>query len=77
MAKKLFNFYLEDAIKELAMNKLENIMGKREKGAFASLIRVMINEFVCSNDENYLNKVIPKVEEEYVNTQLKNKRSTM
>lgn len=75
--KKLFNFYLDDNIKEAAIKKLEDKMGKREKGAFASLIRVMLNDFVLNKDDAYINELIKLVETEYAYSQLKNKRSTM
>ena len=74
--KKLFNFYLEDSIKEQAIKKLEVIMGKREKGAFASLIRVMISNFVFSNDDKYIDDLIKLVDKEYAYSN-KNKRSSM
>lgn len=73
--KKLFNFYLEDSVKLAAIKKLEDKMGKTEKGALAALIRVLLNDFVFNNKD--CTDLVRLVEEEYTYCKLKNKRSTL
>ena len=73
--KRLFNFYLEDSVKDAAVRKLETKMGKKEKGALASLLRVLLNKFVT--DDSDCNELIKQIEKEYQYSQLKNKRSTL
>ena len=73
--KKLFNFYLEDHVKECATRKLESLMGKTEKGALASLIRVMLNNFIAN--EEVSNKLIEQVAEEYEYSQTRKLRSRL
>lgn len=75
--KALFNFYLDDAMKEEARTKIETICGKQEKGQLASLIRVLLKRFLMCDDYDVLNNIAEDVENEYVTTQLKNKRSIM
>ena len=77
MEKRLFNFYLDDSTKDAAILKLEKYMGKKEKGALSSLIRVMLKNFVMTTDSDEIAALIEKVDEEYYYSQLKNKRSTM
>lgn len=73
--KRLFNFYLEDSVKNAAVRKLEAKMGKKEKGALASLLRVLLNKFVM--DDGDCDELIKQIEKEYQYSQLKNKRSTL
>ena len=72
--KKLFNFYLEDDVKKQVTQKLEDTMGKTEKGALAALIRVLLQKFMLDDDVVDLCKAVA---EEYEYTQTKNKRSKM
>ena len=51
MAKSLFNLYLDDSVKQKAMAKLIRLNGETTKGQLASFIRVKINEFVQTPDE--------------------------
>ena len=76
MEKRLFNFYLDEDIKTRCIDKLERSMGKKEKGAFASLIRVLLKQFLLY-DNNISKDIIDKVNDEYAYSQIKNKRSTM
>lgn len=73
--KKLFNFYLEDEIKEKVTTKLTKEIGKTEKGALASLIRVMLYDYLATEEVNP--SLIKRVMDEYIYTQTKNKRSKM
>jgi len=73
--KRLFNFYLDDSVKNAAVRKLEAKMGKKEKGALASLLRVLLNKFVT--DDGDCDELIRQIEKEYQYSQLKNKRSTL
>jgi len=73
--KKLFNFYLEDEIKEKVTAKLTKEIGHTEKGALASLIRVMLYDYLATEEVNP--GLIKRVMDEYIYTQTKNKRSKM
>ena len=75
--KALFNFYLDDMVKEKAIEKVEKICGKQEKGQLASLIRVLLKRFLACDDSDELDDIAEEVESEYVTSQLKNKRSVM
>lgn len=76
MEKKLFNFYLDNDIKTKCITKLEGIMGKKEKGAFASLIRVLLKQFLLCDAEKSA-QIVEEVNDEYEYSQIKNKRSSM
>ena len=75
--KALFNFYLDDMVKEKAIEKVEKICGKQEKGQLASLIRVLLKRFLACDDSDELDDIAEEVESEDVTSQLKNKRSVM
>ena len=64
MAKSLFNLYLDDNIKQRAMAKLTRLNGETTKGQLASFIRVKINEFVQTPDEEVDKKLLLNVLEE-------------
>jgi len=64
MAKSLFNLYLDDSVKQKAMAKLIRLNGETTKGQLASFIRVKINEFVQTPDEEVDKKLLLNVLEE-------------
>lgn len=72
---RLFNFYLDDATKELAIAKLERLTGEKPKGQLASLIRVMLREFVTTPDDRISANLRELIEKEYQYTTKMNKRS--
>ena len=63
MSKSLFNFYLDDKLKEAAM-KLARLNGTTSKGQLASFIRVQIQNFVETPDEDISPKLMLKVLQE-------------
>ena len=73
--KKLFNFYLEDEVKDKVILKLTQEIGHTEKGVLASLIRVMLADFLLAEEVD--KNLIKRVTDEYIYTQKKNKRSKM
>ena len=75
--KRLFNFYLDDGVKESATKRIESLCGIQEKGQLASLIRVLLNEFLETNDNARLTSIASKVTEEYCLTTHCNKRSKL
>lgn len=75
--KSLFNFYLDDGVKQQSIDKLERICGKQEKGLLASLLRVMLNQFVNTPDEKINPLLVDSIEAEYMYSQKKNKRSRL
>lgn len=75
MPSNLYNFYISDELKRNVVNKLEACMGKKEKGAMAALIRVLLNQFVNTPTPNPL--LINAIEKEYTYSTKKNKRSRL
>lgn len=61
MSKSLFNFYLDDKLKEAAIMKLARLNGTTSKGQLASFIRVQIQNFVETPDEDISPKLMLKV----------------
>lgn len=64
MSKSLFNFYLDDKLKEAAIMKLTRLNGTTSKGQLASFIRVQIQNFVETPDEDISPKLMLKVLQE-------------
>lgn len=75
--KTLFNFYLDDDVKEQAQLKLLRLSGDKPKGQLAALIRVLLNQFVMTPDEKINPLLIQAIAAEYEYTQTLNKRSNM
>lgn len=75
--KSLFNFYLNDDVKEKCTVKLERLCGKKEKGQLASLIRVLLNQFAVTPDDKVDKLLLESINAEYMYTQTKNKRSRL
>lgn len=73
--KKLFNFYLDDDIKNEANEKLVRLTGEKPKGQLASLIRVLLKQFVSTPDNKINPLLIEAIEAEYEYTSKMNKRS--
>ena len=78
MAKSLFNFYLDDIDKTLAEEKLESLFGQQSKGQLAALLRVLLKDFIATPDiVLHKNNLASKINEEFVYSQKKNKRSKL
>ena len=77
MSKSLFNFYLDDDVKQKAIEKLNNLCGQQNKGQLASFIRVKIAEFVATPNNKISNELLEAIEAEYTYSQKLNKRSKL
>lgn len=75
--KSLFNFYLDDGDKKLATEKLVRLTGESSKGQLASLIRVLLKQFIATPDEKVNRLLIQAIAAEYEFTLRRNKRSSL
>lgn len=75
--KILYNFYIDPDDKEACEKKLEELFGKQEKGQLASLIRILLKQFLATPKEKMNPLLIKAIEAEYVYSQKLNKRSKM
>lgn len=75
--KSLFNFYLDSEDKEQATEKLERLVGKKNKGMLASFIRTQIKMFISTPDEKVSKTLLEYIDNEYEVTQRLNKRSRL
>lgn len=75
--KSLFNFYLEDADKQQAIEKLIRLSGDRPKGQLAALIRVLLKQFIATPDDKVNPLLIEAIAAEYEYSQTLNKRSSL
>ena len=73
--KRLFNFYLDDDLREKAYYKLERLVGEKPKGTLASLIRVQLKQFLATPDEKINPLLVQAIEAEYEYSAKLNKRS--
>lgn len=74
MSKSLFNFYLDDEIKMLAIKKLENQFGEQSKGMLASYLRVSVNKLL---EEELDEELAKRIMSEFEYSKIKNKRSRL
>lgn len=75
---KAFTFMLDDLTKLSVLQKLRVNGLDTEKGTISALIRVLLNYFAdLPGNDPTLKQLLDKVEEEYLFTTKKNKRSTM
>lgn len=78
MSMKLFNFYLDDLTKLKVLQRLKELGLDTKKGTLSALIRVLLTYFAESiNDDSTLEYILRQIEEEYVLTTKKNKRSKL
>ena len=75
--KQLFNFYLEDCDKINATEKLNRLLGEQAKGQLASLLRVMLKQFLYTPDEKVSKELLEAISAEYTYSTIKNKRSKL
>ena len=78
MSMKAFTFMLDDVTKMLVLQKLRENNLNTKKGTISALIRVLLNYFTdLIPDDPTFEYIVQQVEEEYIFTTKKNKRSTM
>lgn len=77
MKKSLFNFYLDDEVKEQVQAKLLRLTGDKPKGQIAALIRILLKQFAMTPDEKINPLLIQAIDAEYEYSQKLNKRSNM
>lgn len=75
--KQLFNFYLEDNDKINATEKLNRLLGEQAKGQLASLLRVMLKQFLYTPDDKVSKDLLEAISAEYTYSTIKNKRSKL
>ena len=75
--KSLFNFYLDDEVKVQAQDKLIRLTSDQPKGQLASLIRILLKQFVATPDEKVNPLLIEAISAEYEYSQKLNKRSRL
>ena len=73
--KRLFNFYLGDDVRDSVNDKLERLIGEKPKGTLASLIRVLLKQFIATPDEKVSPLLLQAIEAEYEYSAKLNKRS--
>lgn len=77
MAKSLFNFWLDDEIKDAAQSKITRMIGDQPKGQMAALIRVLLKQFVATPDEKTNPLLMQAIAAEYEYSAKLNKRSRL
>lgn len=78
MSMKAFTFMLDDVTKLLVLQKLKELGLDTKKGSISALIRVLLNHFATTpTADPVMTELAKEIEEEYVFTTKKNKRSTM
>ena len=77
MAKTLFNFYLDDDVKEKTQAKLSRLVGDQPKGQVAALIRDLLRQFVATPDEKVNPLLLQAIAAEYEYSTKLNKRSRL
>ena len=77
MSKSLFNFYLDDDLKEQCNAKICRLNGEQPKGQLAALIRVLLKQFNATPDAKVNPLLIQAVAAEYEFSQKLNKRSML
>ena len=75
--KQLFNFYLEDCDRRNATEKLNRLLGEQAKGQLASLLRVMLKQFLYTPDDKVSKDLLEAISAEYTYSTIKNKRSKL
>ena len=73
--KNLFNFYLDDDVKNQAIQKLIRLSGDKPKGQLAALLRVLLRQFIATPDDKVNPLLIEAIAAEYEYSQSLNKRS--
>lgn len=74
---RAFTFMLDDVTKLEVLKKLRENGLDTAKGTLSALIRVLLRQFAETDSPEWEEVVYQQVEEEYLFTTKKNKRSTM
>lgn len=77
MRKSLFNFYLDDELKEKVQTKISRLAGDQPKGQVAALIRVLLRQFAATPDDKVNPLLIEAIAAEYEYSTKLNKRSRL
>ena len=77
MRKTLFNFYLDENLKQEVQTKLIRLRKEQPKGQLAALIRVLLRQFAATPDEKINPLLVEAIGAEYEYSQKLNKRSRM
>ena len=77
MPKSLFNFYLDDDLKEKVQCKISRLAGDQPKGQVAALIRVLLRQFAATPDDKVNPLLIEAIAAEYEYSTKLNKRSRL
>ena len=77
MSKSIFNFWLDDDVKEEAQSKITRMIGDQPKGQLAALIRVLLKQFVATPDEKTNPLLMEAIAAEYEYSTKLNKRSRL
>ena len=78
MARKtLFNFYLDEDLKQEVQNKLIRLRREQPKGQVAALIRVLLKQFAATPDDKINPLLVDAIGAEYEYSQKLNKRSRL
>ena len=72
-----FMFYLDDVTKLQVLQKLRENGLDTAKGTLSALIRVLLSQFAETDSPEWIEVVCNQVQEEYVFTTKKNKRSKL
>lgn len=75
--KEIFNFYIEPSLKAKVQEKLGRLTNDCKKGQMASLIRVLLKQFVATPDDKVNKLLIMAISAEYEFSTAKNKRSNL
>ena len=74
---KAFTFMLDDVTKLEVLKRLKENGCDTKKGTLSALIRVLLNHFANTSNDDFLEYVFDEVQKEYLFTTKKNKRSSM
>lgn len=74
---KAFTFMLDDVTKLQVLQKLKINDCDTKKGTLSALIRVLLTQFAESDSPEWIEHTCNLVQQEYLFTTKKNKRSTM
>jgi hypothetical protein len=73
--KRLFNFYLDDDVRDEVTEKLERLIGEKPKGTVSALIRVLLKQFLATPDDKVNPLLLSAIDAEYEYSAKLNKRS--
>lgn len=72
-----FTFYLDDLTKLRVMQKLKALGLDTAKGSLSATIRVLLHDFATNDNEARDDILRTRIQQEYLFTTKKNKRSTL